>query len=100
VDGCGNLKTTVDYASAPAGARVLVRIGEVSATAIVGDGTFAVAEGELALAPGSSGWSSSTGSRRQFYELFLRGGNAAQRFGNAVTGTAVRIDRIDPERHA
>jgi hypothetical protein len=100
VDGYGNLKTTVEDAPAPARARVLVRIGEVSATAIVGDGTFAVAEGELALAPGSSGWSSSTGSHRQFCELFLRGGNARRRFGNAVSGTPVRIDRIDPERHA
>ena len=61
VDGYGNLKTTVDEAPAPPGARVLVRIGKVSATAIVGDGTFAVAEGELALAPGSSGWRTRTG---------------------------------------
>jgi hypothetical protein len=42
VGGYGNLKMTVEEAPAPPGARVLVRIGQVSATAIVGDGTFAV----------------------------------------------------------
>jgi hypothetical protein len=97
VDGYGNLKTTVEEAPAPPGARVLVRIGQVSATAIVGDGTFAVAEGELALAPGSSGWRSRAGRQRAFYELFLRGGNAADRFANPGSGTPVLIEWIDRE---
>jgi hypothetical protein len=82
VDGYSKLKTTIDDAPAAIGARVLVRIGETSATAIVSDGGFAVAEGELALAPGSSGWRSHAGHWRIFYELFLRGGSAAQRFGS------------------
>ena len=99
VDGYGNLKTTVDDAPAPPGARVLVRIGPVSASAIVSDGTFAVAEGELALAPGSSGWPSRTGRRRAFYELFLRGGSAAQRFAGPSPGTRVCVEGIDGAPH-
>lgn len=94
VDGYGNLKTTINDAPAATGARVLVRIGEISATAIVSDETFAIAEGELALAPGSSGWRSHAGRWCKFYELFLRGGSAAQRFGNPSAGTPVRIERI------
>jgi hypothetical protein len=91
IDGYGNLKLTLERAPAPAGSRVLVRVGHASATAIVGDGTFAVAEGELALAPGSSGWVRADGSRRCFLELLLRGGSAAQRFGEPAVGTRVEI---------
>jgi hypothetical protein len=98
VDGYGNLKTTVADPPAPPGARVLVRIGPVSATAIVSDGTFAVAEGELALAPGSSGWTSHAGRGRAFYELFLRGGSAADRFVDPSPGTPVRIEPSDAAR--
>lgn len=98
VDGYGNLKTTLAEARVPAGARVLVRIGAVSATAIVTDGTFAVAEGELALAPGSSGWRSHTGGFRRFFELFLRGGSAAQRFGNPASGSHVHVEPAEPEK--
>jgi hypothetical protein len=91
VDGYGNLKLTLASAPVVVGSRVLVRIGQVSATAIVGDGTFAVAEGELALAPGSSGWVCADGSRRCFLELLLRGGSAAHRFGDPPVGTPVEI---------
>lgn len=91
VDGYGNLKTTLEEPPAPSGARVLVRIGEVAATAIVTDGTFAVAEGELALAPGSSGWPTRGGGRRVFYELFLRGGSAAQRLAVPSCGTPIDV---------
>jgi hypothetical protein len=97
VDGYGNLKLTVEESPAAPGARVLVRIGQVSATAIVGDGTFAVAEGELALAPGSSGWRSRAGRHRSFSELFLGSGDAADRFANPGSGTPVLMKRIDRE---
>ncbi len=66
-------------------------MGEVSATAIVTDDTFAVADGELALAAGSSGWTAGDGCRRRFFELFLRGGSAAQRFADPVPGTAIEF---------
>jgi hypothetical protein len=98
VDGYGNLKTTVTAAPASAGQRISVRIGEVDATAIVSDGTFAVPEGELAFAPGSSGWQDRDGRHVRFYELLLRGGSAAARFGDPKPGTAIHIN-IAPHRH-
>jgi hypothetical protein len=90
-DGYGNLKTTVEQPPAASGERVLVRVGPAVATAIVSDGSFAVAEGELALAPGSSGWPLGGGGERRFLELFLRGGSAAARLGHPPSGSAVRV---------
>ncbi|MBI3967792.1 MAG: SAM-dependent chlorinase/fluorinase [Chloroflexi bacterium] len=59
VDGYGNVKTTIKYdpAKRASGATVRVRIGNVERVATVSDGSFAVEPGQLALAPGSSGWS-------------------------------------------
>jgi len=91
VDGYGNLKTTIDQAPAAVGAQVEVRIGEVAATATVSDGTFSVGEGELSLAPGSSGWATRAGGRRGFFELLLRGGSAAERFADPVPGTTIEL---------
>ena len=88
-DGYGNLKTTHEEPPAANGARVLVRVGQAATTAIVSDGSFSVAEGELALSPGSSGWPLQGGGERRFLELFLRGGNAAARLGHPPPGTPV-----------
>ena len=93
-DGYGNLKTTLDQRPVANGERVLVRIGDASATAIVSDGSFSVAEGELALAPGSSGWPLREGGERRFIELFLRGGSASARLGRPASGTPVVVSRI------
>jgi hypothetical protein len=93
-DGYGNLKTTLDEPPAANGERVLVRVGHASATAIVSDGSFAVAEGELALAPGSSGWPLREGGERRFLELFLRGGSASARLGHPASGTPVVVSPI------
>jgi hypothetical protein len=90
-DGYGNLKTTLAQPVAAAGERVLVRVGQAATTAIVSDGTFSVAEGELALAPGSSGWPLAAGGQRRFFELFLRGGSAAARLGHPTPGTPVAV---------
>ncbi len=92
-DGYGNLKTTHDEPPAPNGERVLVRVGHAATTAIVSDGSFSVAEGELALAPGSSGWPLQGGGERRFLELFLRGGSAAARLGHPAPGTPVILSR-------
>ena len=92
-DGYGNLKTTLDEPPAPNGERVLVRTGGASVTAIVSDGSFSVAEGELALAPGSSGWPLRDGGERRFLELFLRGGSAAARLGHPASGTPIVVSR-------
>ena len=90
-DGYGNLKTTLETPPAATGERVLVRVGSASTTAIVSDGTFAVPEGELAFAPGSSGWTRRSGAPRRFFELFLRGGSAAARLGDPPPGAAVAV---------
>ena len=92
-DGYGNLKTTLNERPAANGERVLVRLGAASATAIVSDGSFSVAEGELALAPGSLGWPLRDGGERRFLELFLRGGSAAARLGHPASGTPVVVSR-------
>ena len=92
-DGYGNLKTTLEERPAANGERVLVRVGRASTTAIVSDGSFSVAEGELALAPGSSGWPVPDRGERRFLELFLRGGSAAARLGHPPTGTPVVVAR-------
>ncbi len=68
-----------------------MRVGHASATAVVSDGSFSVTEGELALAPGSSGWPMHEGGDRRFLELFLRGGSAADRLGHPVPGTPVVV---------
>jgi hypothetical protein len=91
VDGYGNLKTSHHEPPAAGGERVLVRAGHASATAIVSDGSFSVAEGELAFAPGSSGWPRRDGGRLDFFELFLRGGSAADRLGHPAVGTPVTV---------
>jgi S-adenosyl-l-methionine hydroxide adenosyltransferase len=86
VDGYGNVKTTYAEAPAATGTRVLVRIGGIAATGVVSDGTFSVDEGELAFAPGSSGWRG-----QALYELFLRGASAAARFSHPTVGSPVEV---------
>jgi hypothetical protein len=93
VDGYGNLKTGWREAPGHAGERLLVRIGDVASVAVVSDGTFEVPEGELSFAPGSSGWRTRSGERREVFELLLRGGSAARRFGGPPTGAPVVVDR-------
>ena len=92
VDGYGNLKTTIDQAAS--GVRssqwVRVRIGETEQEAVASDGTFAVEPGQMAFAPGSSGWT--VGDREtRWMELFLRGGNAWEAFGRPPVGARVRV---------
>jgi S-adenosyl-l-methionine hydroxide adenosyltransferase len=91
VDGYGNLKTSWSEPPAPSGTTVEVSIAGVAHTATVGDGTFEVASGELAFAPGSSGWPCRQGGERRFCELLLRGGSAAELFGHPTTGTRVEV---------
>lgn len=83
VDGYGNIKTTIPAQSVflEPSTKVVVRIGDVVSDAIYCDGSFQVSEGNLAFAPGSSGWQTSDGNKVRWMELFLRGGNAWERFG-------------------
>ncbi|PSB29403.1 SAM hydrolase/SAM-dependent halogenase family protein [Stenomitos frigidus] len=84
IDGYGNIKTTIPASTVrlEPETKIVVRIGDVVSDAIYSDGSFKVAEGTLAFAPGSSGWASPDGGEPvRWVELFLRGGNAWERFG-------------------
>jgi hypothetical protein len=94
IDGYGNLKTTIRAGGsekARSGQRVRVRIGEYEREAIESDGSFAVEHGEMAFAPGSSGWKNSEGQQTRWMELFLRGGNASQSFHHPLIGARIEI---------
>ncbi len=91
VDGYGNVKTSWFSAPVASGERVEVTIGGQTALATVTDGTFEVPRGELAFAPGSSGWSRRRGGDLRFFELFLRGGSASARFGAPRPGALVVV---------
>ena len=94
VDGYGNLKTTIAYdpKRVRPGKRIRLRINDRQHEATVSDGAFAVPHGELAFAPGSSGWTVRTGSDVRWMEIFLRGGNASALFNGPVPGSIVTID--------
>ena len=94
VDGYGNLKTTFDAGQAPsAGPALRVRIGDREHEAVASDGSFEVSEGELAFAPGSSGWAAEAGEKR-WMELFLRGGSAWEAFGRPAPGAEIAIAEL------
>jgi S-adenosylmethionine hydrolase len=88
VDGYGNLKTTIPahFVKLEPMTKVILRVGDVVSDAVYSDGSFDVPEGTLAFAPGSSGWAVIGQPRNQWMELFLRGGNAWQRFGQPSPG--------------
>jgi hypothetical protein len=70
----------------------VIRVGDVVSDAIYSDGSFRVSEGTLAFAPGSSGWPSAEGEAPQYWmELFLRGGNAWERFGRPRVNQQVSL---------
>lgn len=90
IDSFGNLKTTIRdgdpvlHGLTP-GQRVLVEINGVEMTATVAAGSFNVREGDIALAPGSSGHA------RKFWEIFQRGGSAWHTFKKPRAGAPVEI---------
>ena len=92
IDGYGNLKTTIEASAAPSGSAVRVRIGETEREALASDGTFEVEEGQLAFAPGSSGWPTREGREVRWMELFLRGGSAWEEFGGPPVGAPIELD--------
>lgn len=93
VDGYGNLKTTIAYdpKRVRPGKRIMVRINEPRYEATVSDGAFAVPHGELAFAPGSSGWTLRNGIDVRWVEIFLRGGSAWDLFGRPAPGSVIVI---------
>jgi S-adenosylmethionine hydrolase len=93
VDGYGNIKTTIAYndKEVTPGTRIRVKINNCEQEARVSDGAFSVRLGELAFAPGSSGWPLAGDGEVRWMEIFLRGGNAWNLFNRPVIGTAVSI---------
>jgi hypothetical protein len=93
IDGYGNLKTTLCAEAQPwaAGTSVRLRIGGHEHGAIAGDGTFSVTHGQMAFAPGSSGWAGRTGSETHWMEIFLREGNAWETFQRPGIGDQVEV---------
>lgn len=100
IDGYGNLKTTIrwDTIKIPSGDSCRIRIGEMEQQAVMSDGSFAVEDGQLAFAPGSSGWEQAQGEEVRWMELFLRGGNAWEIFRHPEIGGLIEI--LDSSRHA
>jgi S-adenosylmethionine hydrolase len=94
-DGYGNLKTTIEAGTVEiqSGAAVRVHVGQVELEATASDGSFEVEEGELAFAPGSSGWKEPDGAEILWIELFLRGGSAREAFSNPPIGASVEVVR-------
>jgi hypothetical protein len=91
VDSFGNLKTTIrtgDFivSNVSSGTRVRVRIGNIIRAATVATGSFNVMEGDLAFAPGSSGY------ERRYWELFTRGSSAWDEFGHPTVGSKITIE--------
>jgi S-adenosylmethionine hydrolase len=93
IDGYGNLKTTIAYDAQKVrpGKRIRVRVNGHEQEATVSDGAFAVRHGELAFAPGSSGWPMRHGDKVQWMEIFLRGGNACDLFKKPAIGSSVSL---------
>ena len=93
IDGYGNLKTTIspEEVDVASGSQLRVGIGDTRQEVMAGDGSFSVEHGRLTFAPGSSGWSSSSGEDITWMELFLRGGNAWESFGRPSIGSPIDI---------
>ncbi|HDS11353.1 MAG TPA: hypothetical protein ENN77_00425 [Candidatus Wirthbacteria bacterium] len=79
IDGYGNIKTTIRQSEVKLqpGQEIQIDLNTTKHIAKYAGGAFEVHEGDLALAPGSSG-----GDDR-FLEIFLRGGNARRLFHKA-----------------
>jgi len=94
VDGFGNVKTTLRWGEPLArrsGEAVVVEVGGLRHPARIVAGSFGVQEGELAVAPGSSGYPLAAGGSVRWVELFLRGGSAAKALGVQGSGTEVAL---------
>lgn len=91
IDGYGNLKTTIvrDVTQFEPGNRDYLTINGTKQEVMWSDGSFSVDPGTIAFAPGSSGWRTRAGGEIRWMEIFLRGGNAAERFGWPKSGAQV-----------
>lgn len=92
VDSFGNLKTTFrdgdpELEGLKPGQRLDLMINGIQRTVTVQTGSFHVRQGDIAFAPGSSGF------ERRFWEVFQRGGSASITYGNPRVGALVEMSR-------
>lgn len=90
IDSFGNLKTSLREGDSTVrnltpGQRVLVEINGVEMAVTVAAGSFNVQEGDIALAPGSSGHT------KKFWEIFQRGGSAWHTYRKPRPGATITI---------
>lgn len=87
VDGYGNLKTGIRSSNVDLDREaVRITIGDVTREATIVETAFAVAQGQLAMTPGSAGGDD------PYMEVFQRGGNAATTFGEPAPGSEIAIE--------
>lgn len=91
-DGYGNLKISVapEIIKPLMGKDIVIDLNGYKHVAKVTDGIFGVADGQLCLAPGSSGWTLPNETTRRFSEIVIRGGNAAASFGYPAGGSVIK----------
>lgn len=92
IDSFGNLKTTIrdgdqTLNNLTPGERVIAEINGVEMAVTVAAGSFNVKEGDIALAPGSSGHS------RKSWEIFQRGGSAWHTYKKPRPGATITLRR-------
>lgn len=90
-DGYGNIKTSIaaEALDSVRGKHVSLTIDDQMHVARVADGIFAVADGDLVLSAGSSGWLRGDGTLLRFVEVSLRGGSASRLFKRPKGGAHV-----------
>ncbi|MFA5593287.1 MAG: hypothetical protein WC989_08245 [Micavibrio sp.] len=96
-DGYGNMKCSVAPADLDAisGRHVTLDVNGRAMAARVAEGIFGVADGEFCLSKGSSGWTLEDGTKVEFSEIVMRGGNAAKAFGKPPGGIEINWRKID-----
>jgi hypothetical protein len=92
VDSFGNLATTLTEPPVPPGESVTVRIGDVSDSALVTDGSVALEQNRLALSPCATSWRTRAGEERRFFELSMAGGSAAAHFAEPAGGSPIALE--------
>lgn len=95
-DGYGNMKTSIkpETLTELMGRDIVLHINGRTRVAKITEGIFGVSDGQLCLAPGSSGWTLPDGTPRGFAEVVLRGGSAAKEFGRPPGGIEVKWDFV------
>lgn len=97
IDSFGNIKTTYrssdkEVSTLKAGQRVAIEINGVQRTVTVATGSFNVQEGDIALAPGSSGHDN------RYWEIFQRGGDAWRTYKKPGAGALIKLLPIKGRR--